>query len=157
MERATQGLVSTRYWNSEIVINEIKDSKNNYQNEIEDFVDKYTEVVNDSNLLDEWSKEVKNIAEVVKKNTINIRKMALHQTNSTEKQYRPVPAMLWNMSDRIALTNSLRNFTQKHGIGKSSVKLGEDVSRPGALPQTEGAGQVGHHLNEVFYQLFRLP
>ena len=51
MERASQDLVSTRYWNSEIVIDKIKDSKNNYQDEVEDFVDRYTEVVENQNFL----------------------------------------------------------------------------------------------------------
>ena len=111
MERTSQGFVSTRYWNSEIVIDQIKDSKNNYQDEVEDFVDRYTEVVENSKLLDEWSKEVKDIAEVVKKNTTKIRKMALQQTHSTEKPYRPVPAMVWSMSERIAMTNWMREIT----------------------------------------------
>ena len=73
MKSISEDFISTRTTKAEIYLDKIKDLKNVYQDKIEDFVEKYFEVLENPQVLDEWTQEVKDIANVVKRHANRIR------------------------------------------------------------------------------------
>ena len=55
---------------------QIRRSKSEYQNQVEDFVDMFTEVLDDPNVLNEWTEEVTNIGKKVKDHANKITEIA---------------------------------------------------------------------------------
>ena len=67
MNRISEDFISSNHLETESYLNVIKYLKNDYQDAIEDMVDMYREVLEKPEVLDEWTQEVKDIANIVKK------------------------------------------------------------------------------------------
>ena len=77
MERISEDFISSHYMKTERYLDQIRDQRNTYQDEIEDFVDMYTAVLEDTSVLLDWTKEVREIVSVVSKHANVIRTRVL--------------------------------------------------------------------------------
>ena len=133
MEVISPDFISTRLSEVETYLDQVKVLKNAYQDEVEDFVDKYIEVLENPHVLDEWTKEVREIAEVVKKHAHLIRTKAMEVTASANLS-KPDPVN-FSKSEKAAISKWMIDFTKKHGIGEQlrSIQHGQEPSKTNDL------------------------
>ena len=72
MERISEDFISTHHKEIAKHLSNITGLKVDYQNEVEDFVNMFTEVLEDTSVLDEWTNEVKDIGKVVKEFRVKV-------------------------------------------------------------------------------------
>ena len=70
VEKISEDFISSHHSDTESYLGHIKELKNVYQDGIKDMVDMYTPVLENCEVLDEWTKEVKDIARIVKEHAI---------------------------------------------------------------------------------------
>ena len=116
MDRISEGFISSNWLEVESYLDHIRKLKNNYQDDIEDFVEQYIEVLEIPNVLDEWTKEVMDIANIVKRHADKIRTRALQV--SARPPPKPKPSQFASASEKAAMTKWLKDFTEKHHIGE---------------------------------------
>ena len=90
MDIISEDFISSRYSEVETFLGRIKAMKNTYQDEMEDFVEKYIEVVENPQVLEKWTKEVVNIASIVKKHANKIRIRAQEVAVAAKPVLRPM-------------------------------------------------------------------
>ena len=114
IERISEDFISSHYIETKSYLDHIRELRNNYQDEIGDFVENYTVVLQDPSVLYAWTKEVKDIASVVKKhaNVIWTRVLQFYSVKST-------------------------NTKQKSSVGRlnSSSRFGKILPAPRHSPQ----------------------
>ena len=139
MKSISEDFISTRTTKAEIYLDKIKDLKNVYQDKIEDFVEKYFEVLENPQVLDEWTQEVKDIANVVKRHANRIRTRAIflgarsYEKIVTKKRFgrelTTVEMQRYEFVDEAAITKWLSNYCDEHGnIRSQPEKSNEFVS-----------------------------
>ena len=131
MQRISEDFISSHYMEVESFIAMIRELKDDYQDSIELFVDKYMAVLEDSHVLDEWTKEVTEIADKVRIHADRIRTKAVllsasvrPPAKSTSKRNSRFQQMSYTTEiHQPAATMWLNSFLAKHGIYCSETKL----------------------------------
>ena len=88
MNRISEDFISSNHLETESYLNVIKYLKNDYQDAIEDMVDMYREVLEKPEVLDEWTQEVKDIANIVKKHA-NVTRTKVLQLDAHFYSHKP--------------------------------------------------------------------
>ena len=83
------------YEETESYLDVIRKLKGDYQNEIEDFVDMFSEVLEKPHFLSEWTEEVSNIGKIVKDHRNKIRDIAFQIAPRPlpKPKYRPIQSV----------------------------------------------------------------
>ena len=139
IEKLSEEFISSNYLETESYLGHVKEHKNTYQDNIEDMVDMYAPVLKDCEVLDEWTKEVKEIAKIVKEHANEIRTTVLKLDASfySEKSI--------NIRAKTAL-NTVKSSAGrvKHSGVKSSSWLKNILPAPRNLPQPVNGEDHAH-------------
>ena len=87
MERISEDFISSHCGETESFLDQIRELRNKYQDEIKDFVENFTVVIEDPRVLHEWTQEVKNIGILVKRHSHRIRLKAFQLTSTSPQTY----------------------------------------------------------------------
>ena len=117
MKRISEDFISPRYSEVECYLDKIREMKSDYQDEIEDFIDKYIDFLHNPKVLDDWLKEVMDVATVVKNHANIIRTRALQL--AARPPPKPANMIKFEETEKAALTTWLKDFTDRHGIGET--------------------------------------
>ena len=139
IEKISEDFISSNYLETESYLGHVKELKNTYQDNIEDMVDMNSPVLKDCEVLDEWTKEVKEIAKIVKEHANEIRTTVLKLDASfySEKSI--------NTRAKTAL-NTVKSSAGrvKHSGVKSSSWLKNILPAPRNLPQPVNGEDHAH-------------
>ena len=95
----------------------IRNKRSDYQIKIEDFVDMFSEVLEDATVLDEWTEEISNIGKLVKKYVNEMTDIALQKSAKPPPKPKPKPVKIASASEKAANTKWMKDFTEKNHIG----------------------------------------
>ena len=96
MKKLSEEFISSHtYEETESYLDVIRKLKGDYQNEIEDFVDMFSEVLEKPHFLSEWTEEVSNIGKIVKDHRNKIRDIAFQIAPRPlpKPKYRPIQSV----------------------------------------------------------------
>ena len=116
MERISVEFISSRYSEVESYLDRILDMKDIYQDEIENYVDNNFEFVENTLVVEKWTQEVKDIADLVYKHADMIRTEAL-KVSADVLPKKLTEAKNVSNSEKGSVNNWLSNLMKKHGIG----------------------------------------
>ena len=138
MERISEDYVSNRFKEVETYLDKILAMKESYQDQIDNLIDKYSEVLEDHTVLDEWEKEIKDIASIVRKHADKIRTRAL--------QVAAKPSLImFTESEKAARSSQLEKFMKIHGIGEKKPEQEarkEQTDLVQSISETQKTGAV---------------
>ena len=128
MERISEDYVSMNTKEIDKNLYNLTVMKGYYQNDIEDFVNMYTEVMEDTSEIDKWSYEVKDIQKVVRDFNDNVRIKA-----RAISKVRPRPKIEVSVKERAEMNRWLKDFTEKNQIGGPDYNLSSKPSQEADL------------------------
>ena len=91
MERISEDFISTHYKEIHKNLSNITGLRIDYQNEVKDFMNMFTEVLDDTSVLDEWTNVVGDIGKVVKEFRVKVRLLANQLDAKPPVPPRPIP------------------------------------------------------------------